>query len=99
AEARGEGGRRVVAVTGGGEGAVLAPEEGAWTARPPQIAFASAVASGDSFVAAFLWAWTQGEKPNNPEAALRLATGAGAANAAVIGAGVFPRGFISTPSF
>jgi fructose-1-phosphate kinase PfkB-like protein len=58
-----------------------------WTAIPPPIEFASAVASGDSFVAAFLWAWTHGEKPGDPESALRLATGAGAANAAVIGAG------------
>src|SRR5262249_18578252 len=54
-------------------------------------AFASAVASGDSFVAAFLWEWQHGAKPTDPESAFRLATGAGAANAAVIGAGFCTR--------
>lgn len=62
-----------------------------WLSTPPCIEFASAVASGDSFVAAFLWEWTHGAKPCDPESALRLATGAGAANAAVIGAGFCTR--------
>jgi 1-phosphofructokinase family hexose kinase len=81
----------LVAVTLGAEGAMLFTAEGAWRATPPPIAFASAVASGDSFVAAFLWEWLHGRCPGDPVSALRLATGAGAANAAVIGAGFCTR--------
>lgn len=86
----------VVAITLGAEGALLVTAEQTWQATPPPIPFASAVASGDSFVAAFLWAWTEGERPEDPEAALRLATGAGAANAEVIGAGFCTREAIRT---
>ncbi len=81
----------VVAATLGAEGALLVTEAGAWSALPPTVPFASAVASGDSFLAAFLWAWTRGECPGDAASALRLATGAGAANAAVIGAGFCSR--------
>jgi 1-phosphofructokinase family hexose kinase len=68
-----------------------------WEATPPTIRFASAVASGDSFLAAFLWSWGgTGKSDENStasrlEAALRLGTGAGAANAAEIGAGFCSR--------
>lgn len=81
----------VVAATRGAEGAILVCHEEAWQATPPPIEFASAVASGDSFIAAFLWAWNEGPNPGDAQAALRLATGAGAANAAVIGAGFCTR--------
>ena len=80
-----------VIVSRGEKGAVLIGASGTWQSRPPQIEFASAVASGDSFVAAFLWAWRHGANPQDPESALRLATGAGAANAMVIGAGFCSR--------
>lgn len=70
-----------------------------WESTPPAIRFASAVASGDSFLAAFLWSWKQSSKVSGGraghssrlEAALRLATGAGAANASEIGAGFCSR--------
>ena len=75
----------------GERGAVYVGASGAWSAVPPKIEFASAVASGDSFVAAFLWAWQFCENPEEPEFALRIATGAGAANAMVIGAGFCSR--------
>ncbi len=81
----------VVALTLGAEGAMLVTEMGSWLAIPPAIEFASAVASGDSFLAAFLWQWTQNRPAADPVTALRLATGAGAANAAVIGAGFCTR--------
>ena len=82
----------VVALTLGAEGAILVCEQGfTYNAAAPAIEFASAVASGDAFLAAFLWAWMHGAQPHNPESALRLATGAGAANAAVIGAGCCSR--------
>jgi len=81
----------MVAATLGAEGALLIADGKAWEAVPPKIEFASAVASGDSFLAAFLWAWRQGERPEDAANALRLATGAGAANAAVIGAGFCTR--------
>ncbi len=86
----------VVALTRGAEGAVLTARGETWLAVPPSIEFASAVASGDSFLAAFLWAWSHGERPGDPEYALQLAVGAGAANAAVIGAGFCTREQILT---
>ncbi len=84
----------MVALTLGEKGAVLAVPGETWRAVPPCIDFASAVASGDSFVAAFLWAWEHGEQKGNASQALRLAVGAGAANAAVIGAGFCSRNSI-----
>ena len=81
----------VVALTQGADGAVLIVQGETWQATPPSIEFASAVASGDAFLAAFLWAWSHGEHPGDPQYALQLATGAGAANAAVIGAGFCTR--------
>ncbi len=88
------GGTANVIVSLGARGAVLVNNAGTWRAVPPKIEFASAVASGDSFVAAFLWAWQYGESLHDPASALRLATGAGAANAMVIGAGFCTRASI-----
>ncbi len=84
-----EDGIKVVAATRGSEGAILVTEGQGWCAEAPSITFASAVASGDSFLAAFLWSWTQADA--DPEKALRLGVGAGAANAAVVGAGFCSR--------
>ena len=89
-------GIEMVVLTLGAEGALLVSAAGAWFAVPPPIEFASAVASGDSFLAALLWQWTAGDPPSDPASALRLATGAGAANAAVIGAGFCTRESIVT---
>ena len=78
----------VLAVTLGEDAALFVTHDGtALRSFPPKIEFASAVASGDSFLAAYLWSWSHGAKPEDYREALRLATGAGAANAAVIGAG------------
>lgn len=82
----------VLALTLGADGALLMARDGtALRSFPPEIEFASAVASGDSFLAAYLWMWSHGAKPGDYREALRLATGAGAANAAVIGAGFCTR--------
>ena len=89
-------GIEMVVLTLGAEGALLVNAAGAWSAVPPTIEFTGAVASGDSFLAAFLWQWTAGSPPADPASALRLATGAGAANAAVIGAGFCTRESIHT---
>ncbi|MCW3051978.1 MAG: 1-phosphofructokinase [Chthonomonadales bacterium] len=89
-------GIEVVVLTLGAAGALLVNAAGAWFATPPPIEFASAVASGDSFLAAFLWQWAAGSPSADPASALRLATGAGAANAAVIGAGFCTRESIVT---
>lgn len=78
----------VLALTLGAEGALLLTERGSWRGWPPPIRFVSAVASGDSFLAALLYAWSSGA---GEEPALRLALAAGAANASVIGAGLFQR--------
>ncbi len=84
-------GIETVALTLGAEGAVLLHGGETWRAVPPSISFVSAVASGDSFLAALLWSWNHGERPYDAASALRLATGAGAANAAIIGAGFCSR--------
>jgi tagatose 6-phosphate kinase len=91
-----ENGIEMVVLTLGAAGALCVNAAGAWFATPPPIEFASAVASGDSFLAAFLWQWTAGDPSADPASALRLATGAGAANAAVIGAGFCTRESILT---
>jgi 1-phosphofructokinase family hexose kinase len=84
-------GIEVVAVTLGKEGALVVNSQGCIAASPPEVEFASAVASGDSFLAAFLWAWGCGPSPEDAQYALKLACAAGAANAAVIGAGFCSR--------
>ena len=65
-------------ITGGPRGAVVADGESVWEAIPPPITVVSAVGSGDSLTAAFVWALINGY--NLPEA-LRLGVAAGAANA------------------
>jgi 1-phosphofructokinase family hexose kinase len=82
------GGTQTVAVTMGGEGAVALDAEGAWFAEPPPVRFVSAVGSGDAFLAAFLSARRRGESLPR---CLEWGTAAGAANAAVMGAGFCTR--------
>ncbi len=77
-------GIEIVAVTLGARGCLLAAGTDLWYAVPPAVPFVSAVGSGDSFVGAFLYELDRGSAP--PEA-LRMAVGAGAANAAVYGCG------------
>ncbi len=79
---------RYALVSMGHMGAILACAEGAWHAAPPVIEFASAVASGDTMLAAFLWSILYADSEANPVRALRMAVGAGAANASVIGAAI-----------
>jgi tagatose 6-phosphate kinase len=78
-------------VTDGARGAALATEEGVWKAVPPPITAASAVGSGDSLTAAFVWAIENGYTVSE---ALRLGVAAGAANATTYGAGQFPRSLV-----
>jgi fructose-1-phosphate kinase PfkB-like protein len=84
AELRSRYGITLAMVTGGPRGAVVAGDEGIWEAIPPPITVRSAVGSGDSLTAAFLWALEQNW--SLPEA-LRLGVAAGAANAMTYGAG------------
>ena len=67
----------VALVSAGARGAFLATFEGLWSAVPPPVRLVSAVGSGDSLTAGFLWALGRGE--SLPEA-LRLGAGAGTAN-------------------
>lgn len=78
----------VVVVTLGKLGAVWVSAEGVWFARPPEVEFVSAVGSGDSMLAAMLYAILQGMPPAD---VLRWGVAAGAANAAVFGAGFCTR--------
>ena len=75
-------------VTGGARGAVLASEEGTWEAIPPEIEAVSALGSGDSLTAGFVWACVQGW---DHAEALKLGVAAGAANATVYGSGFCTR--------
>lgn len=78
-------------VTSGGRGAVLASAEGTWEAVPPTVQVVSALGSGDSLTAGFVWAWEQGW---GHAEALKLGVAAGAANATVYGSGFCTRDHI-----
>lgn len=81
-------GIEVVVVTLGRQGAVWVSAEGEWFASPPEVEFVSAVGSGDSMLAAMLYAVIEGMSPPD---VLRWGVAAGAANAAVFGAGFCTR--------
>lgn len=81
-------GAEVALVTDGARGAALACADGLWACLPPAVEVKSAVGSGDSFLAAFLWAWDAGQ---GPEEAFKLGTAAGAANARHYGSGFCTR--------
>lgn len=74
----------ITAVTMGRSGAIVTDGTQLWKAVPPEIHFASAVGSGDSFVAAFIHSMLNNDSLSD---ALKLATAAGAANATTYGAG------------
>ncbi len=78
----------IIAVTMGRSGAMVTDGVQAWKAVPPAIEFASAVGSGDSFVASFLDSVMSG---NSLEESLVAGTAAGAANAMQYGAGFVKR--------
>lgn len=75
---------REAVITMGAQGAVAAECGRVWYAPSPSVQFVSAVGSGDAFLAAYMWSRARG-----CDAPSRLAWGiaAGAANAAVFGAG------------
>lgn len=81
-------GPTTVVMTLGAEGAVLASAEGCWHATSPPVDTASAVASGDSFLAGLVAAVTSGR--GLPEA-LCWGVAAGAANALANGGARFSR--------
>ncbi|WPF65256.1 MULTISPECIES: 1-phosphofructokinase family hexose kinase [unclassified Corynebacterium] len=71
-----------VLVTLGGAGAVLVTAQGAWKATPPPTTVVSTVGAGDSSLAGYLLAATNG---NAPEQCLRQAVAYGSAAAALPG--------------
>lgn len=81
-------GLATVVMTLGADGAVLADADGCWHVGAPAVRTASAVASGDAFLAGLVSAWTDGLPP--PEA-LRRAVAAGTANALAGGGARFSR--------
>lgn len=78
-------GVEVVIVTFGRDGAVVVTADEVWRAIPPTINYVSAVGSGDSFGAGFVYALINGESLVD---ALKLGTAAGAANAGTPSSGV-----------
>jgi 1-phosphofructokinase len=83
-----ERGMSAAVLTLGADGAVAAAEAGCWHAEAPPVESASAVASGDSFLAGLVAALAAGHAL--PEA-LRWGTAAGAANALAGGGARFSR--------
>lgn len=81
-------GIEIVAVTLGRDGALAVTSDGVWRAKAPDIPFVSAVGSGDAFAAAFVHILAAG---GSVAEALRMGTGAGAANAMTFGAGFCKR--------
>jgi tagatose 6-phosphate kinase len=81
-------GVEVVCVSQGRRGCVAVTAGESWKAVPPEIEFVSAVGSGDSFLGAFLQGTLGGRSFAE---SVRLAVGAGAANAAVYGSGFCTR--------
>ncbi len=81
-------GIEIVVVTLGRDGALAATRDGVWRAKAPDIPFVSAVGSGDAFAAAFVHILAAG---GSVAEALRMGTGAGAANAMTFGAGFCKR--------
>ena len=81
-------GMSAVVLTLGDEGAVFAQAEGCWHAASPPLETASAVASGDSFLAGLVAALAAGR--DLPDA-LRWGVAAGAANALAEGGARFTR--------
>ena len=77
-------GVEITAVSMGRSGAMVTDGVQTWQATPPEIRFASAVGSGDSFVAAFLDSLLVGD---SLASALAAGTAAGAANATTYDAG------------
>lgn len=75
---------KVAIITMGSEGAVEFNGTQLRHLVPPVIDFMSGVGSGDSFLAAYLYTWLKSDGRD----ALSVAVGAGAANAAVVGAGL-----------
>lgn len=83
-----DGGIAQLALTLGGDGGLLCAAAGTWMARPPRIGVVSSVGSGDAFLGGLLFAMENGA---HPEAALRAAVAAGAANALEFGGGVLSK--------
>ena len=81
-------GMTTVVLTMGGEGALLAEEEGCWHVAAPPIETVSAVASGDSFLAGLVAACTSGRDLRE---ALCWGVAAGTANALAAGGARFSR--------
>ncbi len=78
-------GVEIIAVTMGRSGGLVTDGVQVWKAVPPEISFASAVGSGDAFLAAFIDSLLRGE--SLPDA-LVWGVAAGAANATSYGAGL-----------
>lgn len=79
------GGVSCMLISMGRSGAMVATADAQFAATPPEIPFVSAVGSGDSFVAGFLYGRHNGWSLDE---SLRIATAAGSANAMTFGAGM-----------
>ncbi|MCK4261507.1 1-phosphofructokinase [bacterium] len=77
-------GIKIVALSLGRQGAVVASNERIWSASPPQVKVVNSVGSGDALVAGLIYSLTKGR---GMEEAIRLGMACATANAIVSGAG------------
>ncbi|MFA6265452.1 MAG: 1-phosphofructokinase family hexose kinase [Pseudolabrys sp.] len=66
----------MIALTLGGDGALLVTQDRAWKSKPVAIEAVSAVGAGDSFLGGLIWAMSKGQPPHE---AFRVAVAAGSA--------------------
>ena len=79
------GGNRIVVISRGAKGAVMACEAGTFVGTSPSITPRSSIGSGDSMIAGMLWALGQGKPADE---ALRWGLAAGAATALTDGSAI-----------
>ncbi len=98
-------GIKIVALSLGRQGAVVANNESVWSVSPPEIKVVNSVGSGDALVAGLIYSFTKGA---GMEEAIRLGMACATANALISGAGFcrkeaiekfYPRIRISSLSF
>jgi 1-phosphofructokinase len=90
-DALGRGGGRIVVISRGAKGAVMACDAGTFDGRSPKVEVRSTIGSGDSMVAGMLWAIQEGHPL---EEAFRWGLAAGAATATTGGSEIARRPMI-----
>ena len=81
-------GIKMVSISRGVRGAIIAGEQGCWEAIPPRVSVRSTVGAGDSFLAGLIFSLAENKEPSE---ALRFAVATGAASVLATGTGLCQR--------